>query len=80
MTVSDSLYTILVPEVVADLSVTDRSSCQVTVEWKPPSTPNGVITHYEVCSWVLDRDKCSQKSSTTETEETITGLGEYPYQ
>ena len=49
------------------------------MEWKPPSTPNGVITHYEVCSWELHRDKCSQQSSTTETEETITGLSEYPY-
>ena len=49
------------------------------MEWKPPSTPNGVITTYQVCSWILDRDKCIQQSSTTETEETITGLGEYPY-
>ena len=32
-----------------------------------------------MCTWILHRDKCSQKSNTTETEETITGLGEYPY-
>ena len=68
---------ILVPGIVQDLKITAKIPPNITVEWKPPSTPNGVIITYEVCSWILDRDKCSHQSNTTETEETITGLGEY---
>ena len=67
------------PGVVQNLIFTMKTQFAITVEWEPPSTPNGVITHYKVCTWVLDGDKCSKKSSTTETEETIKGLGEYPY-
>ena len=70
---------ILVPEVVQDLKFTVKTPSTITVEWKPPSTPNGVITSYKVCSWILDGDKCSKQSKTTETKETIRELGEYTY-
>ena len=43
-----NLYTYIVPDVPQSLEVVTVTSTSVTLQWMPPTYPNGIITHYSI--------------------------------
>ena len=39
---------LLVPSVVQSLEIVSFNSSSVTIQWRPPESPNGVVTHYSI--------------------------------
>lgn len=59
----------LVPNQVVQLNVTVFSSTEVTVEWKKPTFPNGIIVGYELNVTVLDQQEESHFLTVEEESE-----------
>ena len=41
-------YLYVVPSVPRSLEIVSGNSSSVTLQWMPPETPNGIITHYSL--------------------------------
>lgn len=52
----------LVPTVPLNLKVSSISSHQLSIQWLPPLSPNGNVTHYEInATWEKDDAKFLQQ-------------------
>uniref|UniRef100_A0A8C5Q679 Protein tyrosine phosphatase receptor type Q n=1 Tax=Leptobrachium leishanense TaxID=445787 RepID=A0A8C5Q679_9ANUR len=57
-----------------NLSIIDVNATSITLEWMPPSEPNGIITHYEI---VYTNSTAIYSQNTTATMLTLKDLNPY---
>ena len=62
-----------VPDVISDLSYA-RMPTAITIIWKPPTIPNGIITVYEIRYKESTSTGPYNITNTTNTQYTIVGL------
>lgn len=70
---------VLVPENVSDIKSTKITSRNISLSWKPPCHPNGIINNYRIRVYNLSDSSLSKTIDTKTNNTSIDVNGLLPY-